>query len=93
MSHFEQHVSSALGEAARLTRERLDTSLGLLVEREVDDMRTTFLVGLSEREPALSTGVTEYLDAVAECMRTAHENPEHASAPTLRPEVVAELER
>jgi len=93
MSHFEQHVSSALGQAARLTRGRLTASLELLVERDIDEMRTPFLAGLAEREPALFASVTEYLDAVAECMLTARDNPAHATAAVIRPEVVADLER
>jgi len=93
MSHFEQHVRSALGEAARVAGEQLDASLEPMLERDVDGLRKAFLSGLFEREPEIFQRVTQYLDAVAAGMRIARENPESAAPPTLEPGAVSELEQ
>jgi energy-coupling factor transporter ATP-binding protein EcfA2 len=92
MSQFEDHVKSALGEAARRAQERLDGLLGPLAQQDVDALGTQFLAGLAGREPELFAQASAYLEAIAESMRTAREKPGEAAAATPDPAALTELE-
>ena len=92
MSHFEEHVQSALGENARRAREQLDSALEPFAPRVAEEARTPFLAGLADREPELHREVTTYLALAGSTMGQIRENPSEPLSEMRPPDCLSKLE-
>jgi hypothetical protein len=92
LTHFEQHVRSAVGEQARRARQALDAALEPLDERHLYDCRTPFFTGLAERESDLHGELERFLEAVGSRMRALREDPAAAQVAHVLLDPVATLD-
>jgi energy-coupling factor transporter ATP-binding protein EcfA2 len=92
LARFEEHVHSAVQEAARQASETLHAELDRVADRHADACQTMFLEGLRERDAALHAAIERYLASARSHLEVLRADPAGACVVPLEQDVLEQLE-